>query len=189
MIKENQAQDNKVYQLKISIKSIKPAIWREFIVPSTILLPDLHEVIQIVMGWTNSHLHQFIINGDFYSEPDEEAMMKYIDYTDIALRQVVSKEKETFVYEYDFGDGWEHTITVEKILPDSPLKHPLCLAGKRNCPPEDCGGPFGYMDLLRIISDPKNKEYKEMIEWLGSGFDPEYFDPDEINQMLKEPSL
>ena len=174
------------YQLKISLNNIKPPIWRRFLVQSDIKLPDLHKAIQTVMGWTNSHLHQFIIDGEFYSEPDDEAFAEIIDYRKIRLKKVLTEEKQKIKYEYDFGDGWEHTIVLEKILTDSALKYPLCVAGKRNRPPEDCGGPSGYEDLLKVISNPADEEYKEMIEWLGEGFDPERFDLEEINDLLKE---
>ncbi len=174
------------YQLKISLNNIKPPIWRRFLIQSDIKLPDLHKAIQTVMGWTNSHLHQFIIDGKFYSEPDDESFAETIDYRKIRLNKVLTKEKQTINYEYDFGDGWEHTITLEKILTDSVQKYPACLEGKRSCPPEDCGGPYGYEDLLKVISNPEDEEYNEMIEWLGAGFDPEFFDIEEINDLLKE---
>lgn len=174
------------YQLKISLNNIKPEVWRRFLIQSDIKLPDLHKAIQTVMGWTNSHLHQFIIDGKFYSEPDDESFAEIIDYRKIRLYKVLTEEKQTINYEYDFGDGWEHTITLEKVLTDSVQKYPVCLEGKRSCPPEDCGGPYGYEDLLKIISNPEDEEYTEMIEWLGDGFDPEYFDKDDINDLLKE---
>jgi len=174
------------YQLKISLNNIKPAIWRRFLVQSDIKLPDLHKAIQTVMGWTNSHLHQFIIDGKFYAEPDDESFAEIIDYRKIRLNKVLTEEKQTINYEYDFGDGWEHTITLEKILTDSTQKYPVCLEGKRSCPPEDCGGPYAYDDLLKVISNPEDEEYTEMIEWLGDGFDPEYFDKEDINDLLKE---
>ena len=102
------------------------------------------------------------------------------------MNQIFSEEKQSIKYEYDFGDGWEHKIILEKVLKNQVQKYPICLDGKRNCPPEDCSGPFGYEDLLKIISDPKSEEYDEMIEWLGDEFDPEYFDLEYINELLKE---
>ncbi len=174
------------YQLKISLNNIKPQIWRRFLIQSDIKLPDLHKAIQTVMGWTNSHLHQFIIDGKFYSEPNDESFTETVDYRKIRLNKVLTEEKQTINYEYDFGDGWEHTIVLEKILTDSVQKYPVCLEGERSCPPEDCGGPHGYEDLLIIISNPEDEDYTEMIEWLGDGFDPEYFDKEDINDLLKE---
>ena len=179
-------KDYECYQLKITLNHIKPVIWRRFIVDSNIKLPDLHKVIQTVMGWTNSHLHQFVKDKKFYSEPEEDSHSKYIDYRKIRLNQIVSNEKESFLYEYDFGDGWEHKIILEKILKNHKQKYPTCVDGKRNCPPEDCGGPFGYENLLDALTNSKHEDHKEMMEWIGGGFDTEYFDIEEINEMLKE---
>ncbi len=174
------------YQLEISLKDINPLIWRRVVVDSAIKLPDLHKVIQTAMGWTNSHLHHFIKDKVFYSEPDGESFISITDYRNIKLNQVLLKEKDSMVYEYDFGDGWEHNIVLEKIITEQTLKRAVCLDGKRECPPEDCGGPHGYQRLLEIISNPKDEEYKDLIEWLGDDFDPEYFDIEEVNEMLKE---
>ena len=177
---------DKWYQLKISLNNIKPPIWRRVIVDSNITLPNLHKIIQTVMGWTNSHLHQFVKDDKYYSAPDKESFMEYIDYRKIKLNQILTKEKQNFIYEYDFGDGWEHKIILEKILDTYNQKKPICIEGERNCPPEDCGGAFGYEDLLKIISDPNNDGYEEMNEWLGSEFDPEYFDLKVVNELLKK---
>ena len=173
-----------VYQIKISLKYIKPMIWRRFLVEDSIKLPDLHKVIQTVMGWTNSHLHQFIIKERFYGEPDEDSFEEIVDYRKLMLKSVLSFEKEKITYEYDFGDGWEHELVLEKILNNQTIENPICVAGKRNCPPEDCGGPYGYMDLLNVIADPENEEYKEMKSWIGDDFDSEYFDKEWINILL-----
>ncbi|MDX9800241.1 MAG: plasmid pRiA4b ORF-3 family protein [Spirochaetia bacterium] len=147
---------------------------------------DFHNVLQTVMGWTNTHLHQFIIAGKFYTAPDDESYLEYIDYRKVKLNQVLSGEEESIIYEYDFGDEWEHKIVLEKILQNHIQKYPSCLTGKRTCPPEDCGGPYGYKDLIKVISDKNNEKYAEMIEWLGENFDPEYINIEEINEMLKE---
>ena len=140
------------------------------------------------MGWTNSHLHQFTIDGDDYSMPSHEDYLEYIDYRKIKLNQVVNRENQKFLYEYDFGDGWEHSLVLEKIGRDPNLfpQIPICLKGKRSRPPENCGGPFGYEELLEIVADPEHEEYHGMIEWLGDYFAPEEFDIDFINQQLKE---
>ncbi len=174
-----------VYQIKISLKYIKPMVWRRFLVEDSIKLPDLHKVIQTVMGWTNSHLHQFIIKEMFYGGPNEDSFEEIVDYRKIKLKSVLSCEKEKIKYEYDFGDRWEHELVLENILNNQTIKYPICLAGKRNCPPEDCGGPYGYMDLLKIVVDPNHEEYKEMKSWIGDDIDSEYFDQDGINRRLK----
>lgn len=179
-------KDYESYQMKITLNHINPEIWRRVIVDSNIKLPDLHKVIQTVMGWKNSHLHQFVKDGKFYSDPDEDSSAECIDYRKIKLKQVVSEEKQSFLYEYDFGDDWEHTIVLEKVLKYHWQKYPVCLDGKRNCPPEDCGGPFGYADFLEAVSDPENEDHEEMVEWIGDKFDAEYFNIKKINEMLKE---
>lgn len=175
-----------LYQLKISLNKIKPPIWRRFIVDPDIKLSDLHKIIQTVMGWTNSHLHHFYQGDMYYSLPDEDFEDYGIDYRKIKLNQLLFDVKQKLYYEYDFGDGWNHTIVLEKIVPANiyPVV-PICIAGKRNCPPEDCGGPYGYQDLCTIISNPKHKEYEVMMEWLGGEYDPECFDIEYINEMLQ----
>ena len=177
----------KIYQIKISLSYLKPKIWRRLLIPADILLPDLHKVIQTAMGWTNSHLHQFIDNKKFYCLPFEDDEMPSIDYREIKLSRFLKKEKDRLIYEYDFGDGWQHEILLEKILPpDKNFKFPVCLEGKRNCPPEDVGGFGGYENLLEILKNPADDEYESYIEWLGGEFDPEYFDINEVNELLKE---
>ena len=182
-----QLKSQNAYQLKITLDHTKPAIWRRFIVDSDMKLPDVHKLIQTVMGWYNSHLHQFRINDKFYCSPDVDALSEYTDYRKIRLNSVITYEKQKFHYDYDFGDGWEHSIVLEKIIPKGKNKnYPVCIGGKRNCPPEDCGGSGGYADLLEIIKDPGNEEYEEMMDWLGGGFDPEEFNIDDINESLQE---
>jgi hypothetical protein len=180
-------KSDNILQLKITLNDIKPAIWRRVLVDSDVKLPDLHKIIQTVMGWTNSHLHQFIINGQYYSIPDDESFSEVIDYRRIKLDSLVNMPKSKFIYEYDFGDGWEHSIVIEKILSRyKDTYYPICIEGKRNCPPEDCGGSGGYENLIEIISNPKHEEYNEMIEWLGDNFNPEELNIDEINELLHE---
>ncbi len=187
MANVKQLRSRDVYQLKITLDHTKPPVWRRFLVESDMKLPDLHKVIQTVMGWFNSHLHQFRINGKSYTLPDEEFMSEVADYRKIRLNAIITKEEQKFHYDYDFGDGWEHTIVLEKILPrEKGTTYPVCVDGKRNCPPEDCGGPGGYEDLLEVLKNPGNEEYEEMMEWLGGGFDPEEFDIEEINESLQD---
>ncbi|MBP9024413.1 MAG: plasmid pRiA4b ORF-3 family protein [Spirochaetes bacterium] len=177
---------NEVYQLKITLQETKPEIWRRFLVDSSIKLPDLSKVIQTVMGWTNSHLHQFVKDGKIYSEPDEHSYHESVDYRKIRLNQFMTEEKQSVIYDYDFGDGWSHKIVLEKIISDKMQNYPECIGGKRACPPEDCGGPFGYGNLMEILSDPDNEEYDSMMDWLEGDYDPEFFDMEEVNEMLKE---
>ncbi len=177
------------YRIQISLMGSKPRIWRRILVSSDLLLPDFHKVIQTTMGWTDSHLHQFVKNRTFYSPKNEEddfwEEMNYIDYSKIIISDLLKKEKDRITYEYDFGDSWHHDIILEKIEDNVTAKKPSCLTGKNNCPPEDCGGVWGYSDILKIIKNPKHEEYEEYIEWLGEEFDPKYFDKKEINRRLK----
>ncbi|MBI4547211.1 MAG: plasmid pRiA4b ORF-3 family protein [Ignavibacteriae bacterium] len=179
-----------VYQLKITLKHSQPPIWRRVQVPANISLHQLHQVIQVVMGWTNSHLHQFIVHGVFYGDDDPEfglgSEMEFVSEHQTDLDQMVSTEKEKFIYEYDFGDGWEHQIVLEKILPPEPNRnYPTCLTGKRACPPEDVGGVWGYDSFLETIKNKKHPEHRAMLEWVGGPFDPEEFKLEEVNEELK----
>lgn len=176
---------HKIYQIKVTLNDSKPPIWRRLLVPSTIMLSKLHEVLQIAMGWTDSHLHQFTAAGRFYGQPAPEFDFKVIDEQKIGLDQLLKKAKDSITYEYDFGDGWEHKIILEKILPFDPgTPLPTCIIGKRACPPEDVGGIWGYAEFLQAISNPNHPEHKEYIEWIGEAFDPEYFNVDEVNELL-----
>jgi hypothetical protein len=184
---------DQIFQIQIALKGSKPKIWRRILIPSDLLLLDFHKIIQTTMGWTNSHLHQFIKSRTFYSikQPDDDMWdeMDNVDYMKekIRISDLLKGEKDKIIYEYDLGDGWEHDIIVEKILPiDNMIKYPICLAGKMSCPPEDCGGIWGYSDILEILKQPNHEEYESYIEWLGDDFDPEYFSADDINKMLQK---
>ncbi|NOY49079.1 MAG: plasmid pRiA4b ORF-3 family protein [Chlorobi bacterium] len=180
----------KTYQIQIGLKGSKPKIWRRILVPSDLLLSDFHKIIQTTMGWTNSHLHQFIKNRTFYlqrmADDDLWDDLDNVDYSKMKISDLLKKEKDKIIYEYDFGDSWEHDIILEKIEKNGVNEIiPTCLTGKNNCPPEDCGGIWGYSNLLEILKHPEHEEYEEYVEWLGGEFDPKYFDKNEINKMLK----
>ena len=163
----------------------KPKIWRQIIVNPDTLLVDLHNIIQTTMGWSNSHLHEFK-NGQEGYAPKEMEVEYTSDSRKIKLNKILKNEKQTIEYEYDFGDGWRHQILLEKIFNDDEKNQvPRCIGGKRNCPPEDCGGIWGYADLLEIISNPKHEQHEEMTEWIGGEFDPEYFDMTDVNEYLR----
>jgi hypothetical protein len=152
-----------------------------------ITLVDFHRIIQTVMGWTNSHLHQFEKGHDSYS-PEEFEVEDTKNSRKVKLNSLIIKEKDKIKYEYDFGDGWLHDIILEKVLPlDKTKQIPSCVDGKGNCPPEDCGGIWGYEEIKSILSNPKHKQFEETMEWIGDEFDPDYFDKKEINEMLKYP--
>jgi hypothetical protein len=182
---------NMIYQVQISLKDFKPKIWRRLLIPSDLLLSDFHKVIQTSMGWENSHLHQFIKDETFYTRRMADDIlwheMNNVDYQNIKVTDLLKKEKEIIIYEYDFGDSWEHIVLLEKILPfNQKTKLPYCVTGKMNCPPEDCGGVWGYADILEILRQPDHAEYESYLEWLGEEFDPEYFDKNVINKLLKK---
>lgn len=173
-----------IYQLKITLRDVKPPVWRRVLVKDC-TLAQLHDIIQTCMGWDGYHLHAFEIGGEQYSAPDPDGMMESEDERKVKLSQVVNQGFKKFTYTYDFGDNWDHIILVEKTLPpEAGVKYPRCIAGKRACPPEDCGGPWGYADLLEVIRNPKHPEYEERLEWAGGEFDPEAFDLEAINEKL-----
>jgi len=179
---------SRIYQIKVTLEDVPPAIWRRVQVPGDITLFKLHETLQIVMGWDNYHLHSFLIHGEHYGDPtyDEFDELGTKDETRYKLSQVIREEGVRFVYEYDFGDGWEHTLLVEKILPaEKGIHYPRCVKGKRACPPEDVGGVWGYEEFLKAINDPEHSEYDEYRGWIGSEFDPEAFDLEEVNALLR----
>lgn len=177
----------KIYQIKVTLMRSKPPIWRRLLVSGNATLFNLHKIIQIAMGWTNSHLHQFIIDGEHYSIPSEEDWEPVIDEREHRIAEIAPVEQSKFIYEYDFGDSWEHESIVEKILPVDPkLEYPFCMAGKRACPPEDVGGTWGFEEFLEAMKDPKHEEHESYVTWWGGLFDPEAIDLDEINQGLQE---
>lgn len=175
-----------IYQLKVTLRDSKPPIWRRFQVPADITLGKLHQVLQAVIGWTNTHLHQFIVDGEYYGSPDPEFDLDIKSEHRVRLHQVARSEKDKFTYEYDFGDGWEHVVLLEKVLPADPgVRYPVCLTGRRACPPEDIGGIWGYEEFLEVIRDEAHPEHEEMLEWLGRDFDPAYFDLEETKAALR----
>jgi hypothetical protein len=178
-----------LYQLKITLRWTKPPIWRRVVVRRDMTLDRLHQVIQIVMGWTNSHMHHFNVGDTFYGQPGPEFSDmggETLNEKGFKLAEIAPAVKNKFIYEYDFGDGWQHEVVVEKVLPPDPaFKHPTCLAGANACPPEDCGGPPGYYSLLQTLADPKHPEHAEMTEWIGGKWDAARFALDAANAVLK----
>jgi len=184
------AKTDLLFQFKITLLDIKPAIWRRIQVPDCTLV-DLHEYIQAAFGWENYHLHQFEIDGVRYSQPapdGEDFDMDFEDETDVLLSKLLPKSsrKARWVYEYDFGDGWRHEVLFEGFPPADPkAKSPICLEGERACPPEDCGGPPGYADYLNAIADPQDERHEELLEWRGP-FDPEAFDAKKTTKEMRK---
>ncbi|GDY10753.1 hypothetical protein LBMAG52_42410 [Planctomycetia bacterium] len=179
-----------LFQFKITLLDIRPAIWRRIQIPDC-TLADLHEYIQAALGWQNCHLHLFEIDGERYSQPSPDCDDYELDFKDesgILISKLLTKsgERTKWIYEYDFGDGWRHEILFEGCPTKDPkLKHPLCLEGKRACPPEDCGGPGSYANLLEVIGNPKHEEHGEMLGWIGP-FDPEAFDAKKVTREMRK---
>ena len=178
-----------LYQLKITLRGSKPLIWRRIVVRADMKLDRLHSVIQTAMGWTDSHLHQFLADGVYYSQPDAEGDAGDIETLNekrYTVTDLAPEAKMKFIYEYDFGDSWEHQVLVEEVLPPDPgFKHPVCLGGANACPPEDCGGFPGYYDLLAALANPKHEDHEEMKEWVGSAWDATHFNLAQTNAGLK----
>ncbi len=176
----------KIYKVKITLVGVQPPVWRRVLLESNMLLSDFHKVIQSSMGWSNSHLHQFISGQSIYVDMRQVIDMGDIDYKKVRICDLLKSPKNKIVYEYDFGDSWQHIILLEDILEiDKAVKYPICLKGKRNCPPDDCGGVWGYQDMLEVLKNPEHEEYEDFIEWIGDEFDPEKFDKDYINTKLQ----
>ena len=181
-----------VYQFKITLKHIRPPIWRRLLVRSDTLLAEFHDIVQTAMGWRNCHLHQFTIEGQLYGQNSDSDFGPPIldesegeDEAKYTLTDFKFGEKDKFHYEYDFGDGWEHYVVVEKVLPVEPKQdYPMCIEGKRACPPENCGGPWAYGDFLDSIENSDHPEHEEMLDWVGGEFDSEDFDVDTVNGQL-----
>ena len=189
MVVQKKPEAVPVYQLKVTLNDIKPPIWRRIQVRGDVTLFKLHKILQAVMEWEDYHLHQFTVGEDYYAipSPDDPWPMETKNEKRAKLFQVAPAEKARFVYEYDFGDSWYHDILVEKILhPEERQKHPVCQAGKRSGPPEDCGGIGGYYEFLEAISNPKHLNHEDMLDWSGGDFDPERFDMGEINRLLSK---
>lgn len=178
-----------VYQLKVRLRGVtKPPVWRRIAVPAGVTLDLLHEVIQQAMGWEDGHQHVFSTSDRDYGIPDSE--LGYADERKATLAQVLAKPGATMRYTYDFSDDWEHDIVLEKVLPPDPAVGLSCLAGKGACPPEDCGGAWGYASLKEALADPDHDEHEDLLDWLGldsaADFDPARFRLDEVNARLSQ---
>ena len=175
-----------VYHFSIRLNSIEPPIWRRVAIPGQISLFKFHQLLQVIMGWENYHLHQFIIGGKYYGEPDPDDVHEVKRDKNALLYAVVREEGMHLLYEYDFGDGWQHDITVERIehLEEPDWVVPRCLDGARACPPEDCGGIWGYSHLLEALQNPKHPEHQSFRQWVGPHFDPELFSVQQANSAL-----
>lgn len=184
---------DQIYQIKVTLKDFKPSIWRRIQVRSDTTLGELHAIIQMAMGWSNSHLHHFILGKrpnlrfiGFVGQDDWDDMMEEENEDEIVINEALPAEKAKIIYEYDFGDSWEHEVVLEKIVKaEAGVFYPRCVGGENACPPEDVGGVWGYADFLEAINDPDHEQHEEMLEWVGEEFDPQEFDLDLVNKQLK----
>ncbi len=175
--------NERFYLLKIQLLDIEPVIWRRFVVPASITLDRLHDVIQIVMGWTDSHLYEFTIGNKRYMEYPESkedglACGRY------RLGDLIKQKGRTFRYLYDFGDSWEHELVLEESRYFNPEL--TCLEGGRACPPEDVGGVPGYFEFCNGLKDPSHEEHESYKEWSGGDYDSEQFDSESVNWELRK---
>ncbi len=184
------------YQLRITLLGVRPPIWRRVLVPPDESAEYLHDVIQTAMGWYDSHLHQFLLGErpNYISveppDPENEGDHPTMDSRRMPIRALLQRGGGRVLYNYDFGDDWMHEVRLEKEVPlEKGASLPQCLEGKRACPPEDCGGIYGYGDIVRMLKDPKfepeNGPREELLEWLGDEFDPEAFDVEAVNAQFR----
>jgi hypothetical protein len=190
MAAQNGRSARLVYRFRIELVEIEPLIWRQIEVPETYSLWDLHVAIQSAMGWHDAHLHLFEVSVQGTRSPrhigipvgEELVELPPVEPGwEVKIGEVFPRVGTEVPYTYDFGDNWVHCVTLEGILIREPRKHfPRCLDGARACPPEDCGGVFGYYDVLDIIASPQHPMYEETMDWLGGDFDPEGFSPRQV---------
>jgi hypothetical protein len=174
-----------IYQLKVTLVGTKPPIWRRLLVPADLILANLHGILQTAMGWQNAHLYDFSVGKQLYGRPDPDGPPTINDRK-VRLDEVLLEVRSKLVYTYDMGDGWEHSVVVEKRLPADPdAAYPVCIAGERACPPEDCGGLPGFYGLLEALQNPEDERGEEMLEWLGREYDPAAFSIDDVNRALQ----
>ncbi len=174
-----------LYEIKVELKEIEPPIWRIIRASSGTSLLRLHRILQRAMGWANSHLHLFEVDGKLYGEPGTEWDIEVLDSRKMTLEKIFSEGRASFLYEYDMGDSWRHEITLLGTVEGEAEEKLTCTAGARACPPEDCGGIMGYYALLVALSDPDHENHSTMLEWVGGRFDPENFDVAVVDRALK----
>lgn len=173
-------------QLHVELQGVKPAVWRRLLVPRSITLAKLHQILQIAMGWTDSHLHEFWIGEARYGVPDPEwGSAEVLPEKRYTLAQALIPGLKTFTYVYDFGDNWQHKARVEKIVDNEfAVPAPICVQGANRRPPEDVGGPPGYAEFLQALANPTHENHDETLERAGESFDPTDFDIDTVNERL-----
>jgi hypothetical protein len=173
-----------IYRIRVDLQGLRPPVWRRFTILGSVSLDQLHRAIQTAMDWSGGHLYAIEVGVESYGDPDPE--LGLFDAKRVRLDQIAQHRGEWFTYVYDFGDDWRHKVLVEDILPLMPDDVvPQCLKGKRNRPPEDVGGVWGYEEFLSVLADPSHPEYQEMLDWVGGGWDSEEFDREECEAQLQ----
>jgi hypothetical protein len=173
-----------MYDLKVTLRDVDPPVWRQFRVGGGTSLAALHEILQLVMGWLNYHLYEFAVGDRRYEAPEEAAAGE--DPTSTTLDELHLELGSRFTYLYDWGDEWWHDLEVEAVAPAPDIPHlPVCIAGERACPPEDCGGPPGFVDLLRYLANPTDAEVAHFANWLEPDWSPEQFEVSAVNEDLR----
>jgi hypothetical protein len=184
------ASSQNIYQIKVTLLGTKPPIWRRLLVPASMTLAKLHDVLQTAMGWAGGHMHEFRTADRHFGIPDPEDRsmgMQVENERSIRLSSVLRSAGAKLIYTYDFGDNWEHAVVLEKLLPAQlslDLEYPTCIDGKLACPPDDCGGIPGYYELIEALADPEHDRHEEISEWISDGFDPKAFSVENVNRML-----
>lgn len=186
---EGPAQSTRALQLKIVLQDVSPPIWRRVLVTDDLSLHGLHQVIQMAMGWGDIHPYQFDFGDLRFTDAERSDDMEpgEQDSRETLLSALDLRARASFRYAYDFGEGWQHVVTVERREDAAPgAQCPSCLAGERACPPEDCGGPRGYTELQEILADPSHPEHEERRAWAGKEFSPNRFDARQISADMRQ---
>lgn len=166
-----------ILRLGVTLRGVRPPVWRRIEVPAELTLARLHGVLQAAMGWTNSHLHHFYQGQVYYGPVDLLDDLAVEDERRVTVGDVLRRLRQRITYEYDFGDGWEHDVVLEARVEREPrVRYPRVVAGERACPPEDVGGAWGYAEFLAAVADPAHPEHDDLLDWYGDDFDPEAFD-------------
>jgi hypothetical protein len=177
-----------VARIRIELQDIVPKIWRRVDVPLSATLFALHDVIQVAMGWNDSHLFEFDIGGKVYADPqpyDDDWGRKVYKAKGIRLQTLVGRGVERFVYVYDFGDNWRHDIVIESVNDgEADIDYPAFVDGAWRCPPDDVGSSGGFMDFLEAVLDPGHEEHRRMLEWYGGPFDPKDINEAQVRRVL-----
>ena len=176
-------------RLRIQLNEVDPVVWRRLLVPGRVRLAKLGQMLLAAMGWNNSHLHAFRVGDTSYGmqdDDDDDFPDDEIDEQSVTVLQAL-RELQPFTFDYDFGDGWEHDVVIEELIhSDAGLKFAVCLDGERACPPDDVGGPGGYVAFLEAIADPDHEDHDNFLEWVGGSFNPGEFDVANANALLQK---